>query len=234
MCAAPVQSRVRSINVHQVIEATRAPATAGLLDKFVASWSWVRTWSESWETTSVIKVFKKCSSGLGSTAVHGCVFVILKYICDRTENAFSRALDILWEIKESSARCRRYPRPPPREGASSGLQPLHESHTVTMWQNGPSLIFEFKRDSRPQKCNMPRFEDMNGRAVIEGKAFAAAKIKRKGKEKEFQRQKRVFPNVAELINITQLKSITLKRVFTFYFCFNYYVHIISRDHILHL
>lgn len=40
------------------------------------------------------KGFKKCSSGFDSTGLHGCVRVfvrvILKYICYRTENAFSR------------------------------------------------------------------------------------------------------------------------------------------------
>lgn len=60
-------------------------------------------------------------------------------------------------------------------------------------------------------------------------------IKRKGKKKSFSSKTRV-PNVAEsrLIKITTLKCIILKRVFRFYFCFNYYVQIISRDHILHL
>lgn len=84
---------------------------------------------------------------------------------------------------------------------------------------------------------MSRFEGINTRTVMEGKAYAAAKnYKKRERKRVSARPKTRVPDVAEarLINTTQLKFITLKRVFTFYFCFIYYVQIISRDHILQL
>lgn len=105
------------------------------------------------------------------------------------------------------------------------------SDVINVHGNSVTLEFDCKHFRKQVKNATCRdLKTLTDAQLLKEKLMQQQKNIRKGKENEFQLvQKREF-----LINTTQLNVITLQRVFTFYFCFNYYVHVIYRDRILHL